>query len=89
MATMFARHEVKDFATWKASYDSFDKERKGMGVTGAGVYQAEDDPNNVTIFHEFQSMDAAKKFAGSDRLKEVMRNAGVVGAPEIWFTKRA
>lgn len=89
MATMFARHEVKDFSAWKAAYDSFDTERKGMGVTGDGVYQADDDPNNVTIFHEFQSMDAAKKFAGSERLKEVMQNAGVVGAPEIWFAKRA
>jgi hypothetical protein len=86
---MFARHEVKDFAAWKAAYDAFDEERRGMGVTGDGVYQADDDPNQVTVFHEFESMDAAKKFASDDRLKEVMDNAGVVGAPEVWLTERA
>jgi hypothetical protein len=85
---MFARHEVKDFATWKSAYDAFESERKKMGVTGDGVFRADDDPNQVTVYHDFQNMDAAKQFAGSDRLKEIMQNAGVVGAPEIWFTTR-
>jgi hypothetical protein len=86
MVTMFARHKVKDFTSWKATYDAFDEERKGMGVTGHGVYQAEGNPNDVTVRHDFRSMDAAKGFAGSARLKEVMQKAGVVGSPDIWFT---
>ena len=86
MATLFVRHEVKEFSTWKAAYDSFDAERKTMGVTSHGAYQADDNPNNVTVYHRFDNMDAAKEFAGSARLKEVMHAAGVVGAPDIWFT---
>jgi hypothetical protein len=89
MATLFVRHDVRDFSSWKSHYDSFDKERKTMGVTAHGVYQAIDNPNNVTVYHEFKDVNAAKEFAGSARLKEVMREAGVVGAPEIWFTKKA
>jgi quinol monooxygenase YgiN len=87
MATLFVRHKVKEFGAWKAAYDAFDQERKTMGVTGQGAYQADDDPNDVTVYHVFESMDAAKAFVGSARLKEVMKNAGVVGDPDIWFTK--
>lgn len=86
MATLFARHKVKDFRKWKTAYDAFDKERKSMGVTSHGVYQG-DDPNDVTIYHHFDNMNQAKSFADSDRLKEVMRNAGVEGTPDIWFGK--
>jgi quinol monooxygenase YgiN len=89
MATLFVRHKVRDFGAWKAAYDRFDAERKTMGVAGHGVFQAEDDPNEVTVYHEFASMDAAKAFAGSARLKEVMESAGVAGAPDIWFTNKA
>jgi quinol monooxygenase YgiN len=89
MATLFVRHKVKDFGTWKAAYDMFDAERKTMGVTGHGVYQADDNPNDITVYHHFDNMEAAKAFAGSARLKEIMEGAGVVGAPDIWFTKKA
>ena len=88
MATLFVRHEVKDFSAWKEAYDAFDAERKKMGVTGHGVYQAEDNANSVTAYHHFDSMDAAKAFTGSARLKEVMAKAGVVGSPDIWYTNR-
>jgi hypothetical protein len=86
MATMFVRHDVVDFGAWKRAYDDFDAERQSMGVTGHGVYQAEGNPNDVTIYHHFESMDTAKAFANSSRLQEVMKGAGVQGAPNIWFT---
>ena len=88
MATLFVRHEVKEFDAWKAAYDAFNAERNTMGVTGHGVFQADDNPNDVTVFHEFDSIEAAKTFASSARLKEVMEKAGVVGAPDIWFANR-
>ena len=89
MATMFVRHIVRDFDTWKAAYDAFDSERQTMGVIGHGVYQAEGDRNDVTVYHHFDSMDVAKSFAGSARLKEVMQQAGVKGTPDFWFTTKA
>jgi len=88
MATLFARHTVSDFAAFKKAYDEFDATRKAAGVTSDGVYQADDNANDVTIYHEFATMDAAKKFAGSDDLKAAMQNAGVIGAPTIWFANR-
>ena len=89
MATFFVRHDVSNFDKWKKAYDDFDAERKSMGVTGDGVYQTDGDQNNVTVYHHFETMQAAKAFVSSDRLKEVMQNGGVVGEPNIWFTNKA
>lgn len=88
MATLFVRHKVGDYAQWRKAYNDFDAERQGMGVTSHGVYQLEGDPKDVTVYHEFKTIDAAKAFAGSPRLREVMMRAGVEGAPDIWFTNR-
>jgi len=89
MATLFVRHNVADFGQWKRAYDAFDEERRSMGVTGHGVYQTDGNPNDVTVYHDFESMDAAKAFAGSERLREVMQQAGVQGEPIVWFTTKA
>ena len=88
MATLFVRHDVADFGTWKKAYDDFDAERRTMGVTGHGVYQADGAPNSVTVYHHFDTMSAAKAFASSARLREVMTAAGVQGIPDVWFVTR-
>lgn len=86
---MYVRHEVNDYATWRKGYDAFNAERKKMGVTGAAVYRSVDNPNDVTVTHDFKSADKAKAFVASARLKEVMEKAGVKGAPQIWITTHA
>lgn len=89
MATIFVRHSVRDFDHWKKAYDDFDDERRAMGVTADGVYQTDGDPHDVTVYHHFESMEKARSFVESDRLKQVMAEAGVVGKPTIWFTTKA
>lgn len=89
MIRLFVRHPVKDFATWKQAYDDFDQERLGMGVAGHAVFHAVDDPNDVTIWHDFATIEVAREFAGSTRLREVMEGAGLAGEPQLWFTTQA
>ena len=89
MARMYVRHSVKNFRTWRKAYDAFDGERQGMGVIADGVYQALDDPNDVTVYHDFKTRRRAEIFVESDRLKEVMKDAGVKGKPKIWFVKES
>jgi hypothetical protein len=89
MIRMFVRHEVKDYKTWRKGYDGFDAERRTMGVKDDAVFRSADDSDNVTVWHDFETLAKAKKFAGSDHLKEVMKHAGVKSKPEIWFTKAA
>lgn len=89
MIRMFVRHPVSDFTRWKQAYDAFDAERKAVGVQGDAVFQAVDDPNDVTAWHDFETLQAAKAFAESNRLSEVMTEAGVAGEPAVWFTTQA
>ena len=86
---VFVRHTVTDYASWRKAYDAFDAMRKKMGVTGQAVYQATDNPNDLTITHDFKTLEKAKAFADSPELKETMEKAGVVGQPTIWFTMQA
>jgi quinol monooxygenase YgiN len=86
---MFVRHEVSDYATWRKAYDDFDATRWKMGVTGQSVYQSTDNPNDVTAYHDFKSVEQAKAFAASAELKSAMQQAGVKGVPQIWFTIKA
>lgn len=89
MATMFVRHQVSDYAKWRQIYDDFKPTQKRLGVTAETVYRAADNPNDVTVTHEFATLDAAQQFAGSTELQSAMGGAGVVGAPTIWFASRA
>lgn len=89
MATLFVRHQVADYAAWRRVYDELAPTRNALGVTAAAVYQGVDNPNEITATHEFATIEAAQAFAGSPELRTAMHDAGVVGAPTIWFTSRA
>ena len=83
---MYIRHEVSDYTTWRKGYDDFDAARRKLGVIAQAVYQSTDNPNDITAYHDFKSLEKAKAFAASTELKTAMQNAGVKGTPQIWFT---
>ena len=88
MARLFIRHNVTDYNAWRTTYDDFDRERSSMGH-GHAVFQSVDDPNDVTVWHDFSTLEEAKTFTSSSRLKEAMGKAGVKGIPQIWFVNEA
>ena len=87
MIRLFVHHSVDNYRTWRKAYDSFDADRTAMGVVGHDVYQSVDDPNDITIWHDFKTRRQAASFANSKRLKDVMKGAGVKGRPKIWIVK--
>ena len=89
MTTMFVRHTVSDYKAWRKAYDDFAPVQKAKGVTAQAVYRAVDNLNDITVTHEFASIEAAQAFAKSAELKSAMQNAGVAGAPTIWFTDKS
>jgi quinol monooxygenase YgiN len=86
---MFVRHEVADYAAWKQAFDAFAPVQKKAGVTYKAVYQSTDDPNDVTVIHEFHSLEKAKAFAKLPELKAAMEKGGVKGTPQIWYATKA
>ena len=86
MARMFIRHKVNDYAKWRKVYDDFEATRTEMGEIGDSVFQLAGDPNDVTVIHDFDSVDKAKALLESSELREAMRKAGVEGQPDVWIT---
>ena len=88
MGMLVVHHKVKDFAAWKPLYDKHAAMRKAAGLTKDHVLQAVDDPNMVTVVMDFSDFNRAKEFSQSDDLRNVMKLAGVVGAPSIHLLKK-
>ena len=82
MTSIFIRHRVADYDTWKVGYDSADHLRKSDGIIFASVHRDSQDPNTVIVLHRFHNLADAQKFLAS--VPPVMAAAGVVGQPEIW-----
>jgi hypothetical protein len=89
MVRLFVRHNVADYDAWRKVYDEFDAERRPMGVTDDAVFRSVDDPNDVTVWHDFEVADEARVFVSSDALRNAMQRAGVQSEPEIWFVNEA
>lgn len=60
-----------------------------MGVTDDAVFQSAVDPNDVTVWHDFDDLETARTFTESEMLRNAMEEAGVAGDPTIWFTTPA
>lgn len=58
-------------------------------MTSHAIYQSIEDPNDITISHDFDNAGKAKEFAASDKLREAMQKSSVSGQPEIWFVSKA
>lgn len=84
---MLVQHQVKDYAKWKAVYDSVYDLRKSNGELSDDIYRDADDPNNLTVVFKWDSLDRAKKYSQSSELKEAMQKAGVTGPPRISFLR--
>ena len=82
---LFGRATVEDYATFCDVFDDAEKMRHSAGSTGDTVYQSADNPNDVTVQVEFQTVETAKAYALSQGLREAMKRAGVQGPPTIWF----
>jgi hypothetical protein len=89
MTTLFVRHQVADYAKWRQVYDTFGPVQRRFGANVQAVYRAADNPNDVTVTHEFSALEAAQQFAASDELRKAMTSAGIVGEPTIWFANKA
>ena len=85
---MFVRHDVADYSVWKKGYDGFSGYQKSHGVFSQSVWQSIENPNEVTVIHDFHSIEKAKSFANSQELKETMKKIGVKGTPQIWYTNK-
>jgi hypothetical protein len=84
---MYVVHDVADYDAWKPGFDAHDSIRLANGIHSIGVARNMENPNTVHISFFIDDIDKAKAFAGSDELKKVMEEVGVVGPPDIHYMK--
>lgn len=89
MSSVFIRHKVADYETWKAAFDEHGAVRREHGLTDTGLLRDEDDANMVTIVMTTDDSAGARAFFASDSLRDAMEGAGVVSQPEIWIAADA
>lgn len=85
---LMVTHKVKDFGAWLKVYDAEGiVTRKEEGFIDRGLARGIDDPNMVTIVFAVTDMKKAKANIISEAKKKLMMDAGVIGAPEMFFYK--
>ncbi len=85
MPYILVHHKVTEYAKWKTVFDEHAGMRGSGGSKGGWLFQGTDDPNEIVIVFEWESLDKARAFTSSDDLREAMEKAGVAGPPTIIF----
>jgi quinol monooxygenase YgiN len=82
---MLVTHSVDDFDKWKAVFDEVKPMRDEAGELSVALFRDASEPDTITALFEWDSLDNAREYAGSDRLKAAMQKAGVSVPPTISF----
>ncbi|MHC4800212.1 MAG: hypothetical protein ACYTF1_26525 [Planctomycetota bacterium] len=88
MVNLFVRYKVKDYFAWKAAFDGFIETRRAGGEKSHQIFQTDDNPNNLLLFLEWDTLANARTFMDNPELKEAMDADGVLEAPEAYFLER-
>lgn len=89
MTRMLVQQKVKDYDEWRRVYDSAAEMRSSNGEISDQIFRDASDPNMVTVFFKWDSLDNARRYTQSPELKEAMEKAGVEGPPSINFLTEA
>jgi hypothetical protein len=89
MSSIFIRHRVADFDTWKAAFDEHGSVRRDHGLVDTSLLRDEDDANMVTVILSTDDTARAREFLASDNLRQAMDGAGVTSKPELWVANEA
>ena len=85
---LMVTHRVKDFDAWLKVYDAEGMaKRMEEGLIDRGMARGIDDPNMVTLVFAISDMDKAKASINSEEKKKLMTEAGVEGAPQMFYYK--
>jgi len=89
MVHVLIRHKVADYNRWKEAFDSHLGNRKRAGESGSHVFHSVEDPREIVVLLDWQTIEEARKFMNSDELRQRMQAAGVEGSPEVQYLEDA
>ncbi len=80
---VYVRHKVKDFDAWKSVYDSYASAREGIGAENFKVFRNSKESTDVIVIADVTDVEKLKAQAKDNNLREMMRESGVAGMPEV------
>ena len=78
-------HKVQDYDRWRPYFDSDKPRQQEAGLTVRHVLRGADDPQEVVVLFEAEDLGRARELAGSEGLRKIMQEAGVLGPPDMHF----
>ena len=85
MVNVLVRHKVKNYKSWKPVFDGFIETRRAGGEKSYQIFHPDNDRNNLLLLFKWDDAKKGHKFFESSDLKKTMKEAGVMGEPEIFF----
>ena len=84
MAYVLIEHRVGDFETFRKVYLDDAARRGRLGSRGGRVFRVADDPGNVIVMLEWDSVEQARDFAGSLELEQALEwSTSDVATPRV------
>ena len=85
MPYMLGRHRIKDYAQWKSVFEDHADARKAMGCKGGLILRNADDPSEIIVFLEWESLEKAREFPKTHDVADAKARGGVIDEPDGWF----
>jgi len=76
-------HEVKSYDEWKAKFDANEPARRSAGILGHHINRNADNPNLLAVYLPDNDLGKLQAFLTDDGLRAVMKEAGVIGTPDV------
>jgi hypothetical protein len=90
MAYVLVEHRVRDFETFKQVFLDDGERRERLGSQGGVVLRVADDPNNVIVLLQWDTVEHAREFAGSLELEQAVEwSASDVTTPRVTVLQKA
>lgn len=86
MITVFVKHTVEDYDTWKATWAEGASTREKYGATGEyRLLHETGKPNEIVYVGEWESMEGIQQYMDEGDVDTAMKDSGVIGEPELYF----
>ena len=92
MSYLLERHKVRDYDKWMAAFDEDTDNRAASGSRGARIFRSADDPSEVMVLFEWESLELARLRIESEAVSQKFEEAGVAGGmerTEFYFLEEA
>jgi heme-degrading monooxygenase HmoA len=78
MPRLLARLKINDYAKFKPVFDQVTAVRKRYGSKGGFLLRDADNPNELTVILEWDSLENARKYTQSPELKKALQTGDVI-----------